>query len=150
MDHRVTIISCQDYTQAAEQLALLIQRLGGIERYARPGETLLLKANLLAAAAPDQALSTHPAVVAAAAKLCAAQGAKAVIADSPGGPYLEAGMRRVYEKTGMAQAAAEITALDLITTCPPAKSPCRRARSSAVPRSSPRRPAATACGTCAR
>ena len=107
MDHRVTIISCQDYTQAAEQLALLIQRLGGIERYARPGETLLLKANLLAAAAPDQALSTHPAVVAAAAKLCAAQGAKAVIADSPGGPYLEAGMRRVYEKTGMAQAAAE-------------------------------------------
>ena len=107
MDHRVTIISCQDYTQAAEQLALLIQRLGGIERYARPGETLLLKANLLAAAGPDQALSTHPAVVAAAAKLCAAQGAKAVIADSPGGPYLEAGMRRVYEKTGMAQAAAE-------------------------------------------
>ena len=107
MDHRVTIISCQDYGQAAERLSLLIQELGGMERYARPGETLLLKANLLAAAAPDQALSTHPAVVSAVARLCAEQGARAVIADSPGGPYLEAGMRRVYEKTGMAQAAEE-------------------------------------------
>lgn len=107
MDHKVYVISCEDYALAAERLAQLLEQMGGMEQFARPGETILLKANLLAAAPPEQALSTHPAVVAAIAKMCVDQGAKVIIADSPGGPYLEAGMRRVYEKTGMAQAAAD-------------------------------------------
>jgi len=107
MDHSVYVISCEDYAQAGERLAALIAQMGGMGRYARPGERLLLKANLLAAATPEQAVCVHPAVVAALSTLAAEQGAQAVIADSPGGPYLEAGMRRLYEKTGMVQAAAQ-------------------------------------------
>ncbi len=105
MEHMVYVIACEDYAQAGEKLAELIGRMGGMERFARPGERLLLKANLLAAAEPGRAVSTHPAVVEAAARLAVAQGARPVIADSPGGPYLESGLKRLYEKTGMAQAA---------------------------------------------
>ena len=107
MDHTVYVSSCGDYAQAGQQLAALMAQMGGMARYARPGERLLLKANLLAAAAPEQAVCVHPAVVAAVAALAAEQGAQVVIADSPGGPYLEAGMRRLYEKSGMVQAAAQ-------------------------------------------
>ena len=106
MECRVFVAACPDYAQAEEKTAELIERMGGMGRFARPGETLLLKANLLAAAGPEQAVSTHPAVVGAAAKLVAGQGARAVIGDSPGGPYLESGLRHLYEKTGM-RAAAE-------------------------------------------
>lgn len=107
MDHKVYVISCADYSQVGTKLAQLIAQMGGMERYAKAGERLLLKANLLAAAVPEQAVCVHPAVVAAVAELIGAQGSKAVIADSPGGPYLEAGMRRLYEKSGMVKAAEQ-------------------------------------------
>ena len=67
MECRVFVAACPDYAQAEEKTAELIERMGGMGRFARPGETLLLKANLLAAAGPEQAVSTHPAVVGAAA-----------------------------------------------------------------------------------
>lgn len=105
MDHKVYVAPCPDYGRAAEALAGLIAQMGGMERFVKPGERLLLKPNLLAAARPEQAVSTHPAVVAAVAALVRDQGGQAVIADSPGGPYLEAGLKRLYEKSGMKQAA---------------------------------------------
>lgn len=107
MSHKVYVIPCQDYDQAAEQLSALIAGMGGMERFVRPGERILLKANLLAAARPEQAVCTHPAVVSAIARLVSEQGGRAVIADSPGGPYLESGLRRLYERGGMIQAAEE-------------------------------------------
>lgn len=107
MEHKVYVTACPDYSMAGEKIVQLIEMMGGMERFARPGERLLLKANLLAAAKPEQAVSTHPAVVSAVAKLAVEQGAQAVIADSPGGPYLESGLRHVYEKTGMVRAAEE-------------------------------------------
>ena len=58
MECRVFVAACPDYAQAEEKTAELIERMGGMGRFARPGETLLLKANLLAAAGPEQAVST--------------------------------------------------------------------------------------------
>ena len=49
MECRVFVAACPDYAQAEEKTAELIERMGGMGRFARPGETLLLKANLLAA-----------------------------------------------------------------------------------------------------
>ena len=67
MECRVFVAACPDYAQAEEKTAELIERMGGMGRFARPGEPLVLKATLLAAAGPEQAVSTHPAVVGAAA-----------------------------------------------------------------------------------
>lgn len=106
MENKVYVVKCPDYAQAEEKLAELLALAGGIGRYVAAGENLLLKANLLAPAAPEKAISTHPAVVEAVARQVAAAGAKAVIADCPGAyQHSAALLRRTYEICGMAGAA---------------------------------------------
>ena len=105
--NRVYLAACPDYGQAEAKLREAVAALGGMERFVRPGERILLKANLLRAAPPESAICTHPAVAAAAAKLVAEAGGTAVITDSPGGALQkESTLRHLYEKTGMAEAAA--------------------------------------------
>ena len=104
--YRVYAASCPDYGQAEETVRALVGRMGGMERFVKPGERILLKPNLLRPAPPESAICTHPAVVEAVAKLVAEAGGQAVIADSPGGALQREGvLRALYEKTGMAAAA---------------------------------------------
>lgn len=58
--------------------------LGGIERFVQPGERLLLKPNILAGEPSESAVTTHPAVLAAAVTLLREAGAQVVFGDSPG------------------------------------------------------------------
>lgn len=103
---RVYAASCPDYGRAEEVIRRLVADMGGMERFVRPGERILLKPNLLHPAPPERAICTHPAVVEAVARLVAEAGGTAVIADSPGGaPQREGVLRALYEKTGMAAAA---------------------------------------------
>ena len=104
---RVYVIRCGGYEQTEEALRSVLAQMGGMERFVRPGERILLKANLLRPAPPESAVCTHPAVVEAVAKLVQEAGGRAVITDSPGGALQkESTLRHLYEKTGMAQAAA--------------------------------------------
>ncbi len=109
MDSRVYAVSCEDYRDAPEALNRLLEMMGGIGRFATAGETIILKPNLLRAVKAEQAVTTHPAVVAAAGGAVVAQGARAVIADSPGSGfrYTEAVLRRTYDTCGMTAAARE-------------------------------------------
>lgn len=108
MDNKVYVVRCPEYAQAGEKIDELLALLGGIGRYARAGEELLLKANLLAPAAPEKAITTHPAVVAAVARRVAAAGGRAIIADCPGGYQHKPGLlKRTYEACGMTLAAAD-------------------------------------------
>lgn len=107
VDNKVYVIKCERYDLAEEKLGQLLAMMGGIERYVKPGEELLLKVNLLAPAPPEKAITTHPAVAAAVARQVIAAGGKAVIADCPGGYKHSAGpLKRAYEASGMAEAAA--------------------------------------------
>ena len=104
---QVYAASCPDYGQAEACIRTLVEQMGGMGRFVRPGERIVLKANLLRAAPPESAICTHPAVVEAAAKLVKEAGGTPVICDSPGGAlHKEAVLRNLYEKTGMAAAAA--------------------------------------------
>ena len=104
---QVYAASCPDYEQAEACIRALVEQMGGMGRFVRPGERIVLKANLLRAAPPESAICTHPAVVEAAAKLVKEAGGTPVICDSPGGAlHKEAVLRNLYEKTGMAAAAA--------------------------------------------
>ena len=104
---QVYAASCPDYSQAEEAIRALVEQMGGMGRFVRPGERIVLKANLLRAAPPESAICTHPAVVEAVAKLVKEAGGTPVICDSPGGAlHKEAVLRSLYEKTGMAAAAA--------------------------------------------
>ena len=104
---QVYAVSCPDYSQAEACIRALVEQMGGMGRFVRPGERIVLKANLLRAAPPESAICTHPAVVEAVARLVKEAGGTPVICDSPGGAlHKEAVLRSLYEKTGMAAAAA--------------------------------------------
>ena len=75
--------------------------------YVQPGQRVLLKANLLRAANPDEMVSTHPAVVAAVVRLVQEAGGIPVIGDSPGGLFTSVTLRAVYQRTGMMQVAEQ-------------------------------------------
>lgn len=45
--NRVYLAACPDYGQAEAKLREAVAALGGMERFVRPGERILLKANLL-------------------------------------------------------------------------------------------------------
>lgn len=108
MDNKVYVIKCPDYAQAAEKLNELFAMMGGMERFVKAGEELLLKVNLLAPAPPEKAISTHPAVAAAVAKQVAAAGGRAVIADCPGAYKHSAGLlKKTYEACRMTDAAEQ-------------------------------------------
>ena len=107
MGYQVFAVPCPDYEQAERAIRSAIDAMGGMERFVRPGERILLKANLLRPAPPESAICTHPAVAAAIANLVKEAGGTAIIADSPGGALQKEGvLRNLYEKTGMADAAA--------------------------------------------
>ena len=60
----VALIQVKNYDRQAvyEALCRGLELLGGIERFADPSERVLVKPNLLKAASPDKAVTTHPAV----------------------------------------------------------------------------------------
>ena len=141
---KVYVIHCSDYDQAAERLRAVIGEMGGMERFVRPGERILLKANLLRPAPPEAAICTHPAVVEAVACLVKEAGGTAVIADSPGGALQkESVLRNLYTKTGMERAAANAGAE---VSCDASTRP---ASGSSRLRSSPPPPRPTVSSTCA-
>lgn len=74
----------------------------GVEDDLRPGMKVLLKPNLLAARRPEQAVTTHPALVQAVIDWLRERGIEDItLADSPGGLYNEARLRAVYAAAGM-------------------------------------------------
>ncbi len=109
MENNVYLVKCPSYEEAAAKMADLLDLMGGLEKYAAAGEKIVMKVNLLQAAAPEKAVTTHPTVVAAASRMAQEIGAQAIIADSPGSglPYTRRTMERLYRTTAMEQAAAE-------------------------------------------
>ena len=121
---QVYAASCPDYGQAEACIRTLVEQMGGMGRFVRPGERIVLKANLLRAAPPESAICTHPAVVEAAAKLVKEAGGTPVICDSPGGAlHKEAVLRNLYEKTGMAGGGAAPGGGVCLDSSPPTLSP---------------------------
>lgn len=102
---QIQLIRCEKYDYDLVKVAIirLLEPLGGIKAFVRPGETVLLKPNMLSVKSPDQAVTTHPTVVRAVAELVRDTGARVLIGDSPGiGSF-----QKVAERSGIARAAAE-------------------------------------------
>jgi uncharacterized protein (DUF362 family) len=77
------------------------EAVGGIGRFVRPGETVLVKPNMAWDRAPEQGANTNPEVVAEVVKLCFEAGAaKVLVADVP-----VHDAARVAERSGIAAAA---------------------------------------------
>jgi uncharacterized protein (DUF362 family) len=81
----VAVISCGTYDYQAVKAAVKkgLDLLGGAGRFARTGEKILLKVNLLVGEAPEKCVTTHPAVLRAAGELFKQAGARLYYGDSP-------------------------------------------------------------------
>lgn len=110
---QVYIARCPDYTTQHVERALResLQTLADAEPLILAGQQVVLKPNLLQARPPEDAITTHPAIVAAVARWVSQAGATPIIADSPGGLLNARKLRRLYRVTGMEQAARESGAL---------------------------------------
>ena len=110
-DPTVAVVRCDDYTPETVDAAVrrAIDLIGGIGRFVAPGERVLLKPNLLQGQEPERCVTTHPAVVAAVARLLVEHGCRVVVGDSPGAGivYNEANLRRGYSRSGFTAVAEE-------------------------------------------
>ncbi|MCP5103405.1 MAG: DUF362 domain-containing protein [bacterium] len=86
MDSTVVVIRCEDYTieNVRDAVKRGIDLLGGVSVFARPGEKIVLKPNLLVGDHPDKSVTTHPAVFRAVGEIFKAGGADMFYGDSPG------------------------------------------------------------------
>ena len=81
----VALTRCSDYSRPkiAEAIATQFKLLGGLEKFIRPGDTVLLKPNFIAPRPRHCATQTDPAVILETAKLLKDFGARPFIGDSP-------------------------------------------------------------------
>ena len=89
-----------------EGLLRLLEPLGGMERYVKPGERVLIKPNLLSAKLPEAAVTTHPELLRAVIELVQGAGGVALVGDSPG----FGSARKAAERSGMLQVIQETCA----------------------------------------
>lgn len=102
MASTVALVRCPDYAATEGALAETLALLGGLGAFVPRGATVLVKPNLLAAAAPDKAVCTHPAVLRAVVRALREAGARVLVGDSPS----LGTTGRVAEAAGIAQVCA--------------------------------------------
>ncbi len=107
MSSRVSMVSCADYAYPNVRSAVraCFDRIGGLERFVKKDQTVLIKPNLLSAKDPSRAITTHPSVVRVVTELVQELGATPILGDSPGG--VDRGIKRVWENTKLSEVAGE-------------------------------------------
>ncbi len=81
----VTLTRCSDYSRPAiaEAIEKHFNLLGGLEKFVRPGDSVLLKPNFIAPKSRRHATQTNPAVILETVRLLKDFGARPFVADSP-------------------------------------------------------------------
>ena len=95
----VSLTACSDYSPDAVRAAVacVMDHLGGMKSFVSPGQSVLLKPNLLTDREPDAAVTTHPEVVRALIRLVKESGGRPSVGDSPANVTK---IDRVWERTG--------------------------------------------------
>lgn len=109
----VSIERCESYDEKAvyEAVEKLIEYIGGWKNFIGPGKKVAVKPNLLMFKKPEEAATTHPAVVKAVIMQVQKAGGIVSIVESPGGPYHQSMLRQVYKATGIEKVADETGAV---------------------------------------
>ncbi|MDD2752336.1 MAG: DUF362 domain-containing protein [Candidatus Omnitrophica bacterium] len=110
MKAQVSLVKCSNYDPALVSQAVkqAVDLLGGLNKFIRPGESVLVKPNLLMAKEPEYGIDTHPEVVRAVVKMLKNINCRVLIGDGPtvwGGQAED--VDNVYEKSGIKLVAQE-------------------------------------------
>ncbi len=86
MKHMVSLRAATDYQPDSllQQLRLLLEPLGGMQAFVKPGQKVLLKPNMLSGKPPENAVTTHPEIVRGVIKLVQEADGIVLVGDSPG------------------------------------------------------------------
>ena len=103
--NKVAIAKCENYNEELvyNSLIKLFDSLGGVDKFIKKGMKVCLKPNLLTAKSPEVCATTHPYVVGAMGRIINECGAKAILVESPGGPYINSYLKRTYKSCGMSE-----------------------------------------------
>ena len=98
----VSAVKCQSYDENEVKSALeaVLSPIGGLD-WVTEGMKIAIKANLVTFAKPEEAVTTHPALICQLIKMLRERGAEVVVGDSPGGLYNAAFLSRVYSVCGL-------------------------------------------------
>jgi uncharacterized protein (DUF362 family)/Pyruvate/2-oxoacid:ferredoxin oxidoreductase delta subunit len=103
---KVALIRCDTYDddKVYEAIRSGLDLLGGITQFAKSGERIVLKPNVLIGSKPEKSVTTHPAVFKAVGRLLREAGASVSYGDSPSFGKCEPNMR----KSGLKQVGDEL------------------------------------------
>lgn len=100
------VVAVASQGSVREMVERALRPLGGIEKFVRPGDTVVLKPNAAWLRTPEQAANTNPEVVSAVIDLCQKAGAKRILivehtCDNPATVCFEmSGIRKVADAAG--------------------------------------------------
>ena len=107
----VVIEKCSSYDREEVRQAVsdTCRKLGGLQRWVKPGDKVLLKVNLLSPVSPDRAVTTHPELVRAVAEEVLSVGGQVIVGDSSGGIVPgDNWTAKALEKAGINKLASEL------------------------------------------
>lgn len=98
----VSVQACSDYEESTVRQSMdrLLSQMDALS-FVKPGMTIAIKVNLISAMKPEDAATTHPALVKDLCRRITEKGARAIVGDSPGGVFSAAALRPVYQKCGL-------------------------------------------------
>jgi len=105
METRIFIASCKEYEQVEAAVERVLDAFGGASAILNGRKRVLVKPNLIMPRKPEDAATTHPAVIEAICTIFVKAGAEVEIIDSTGGPHTKFILKMLYGKTGMKKAA---------------------------------------------
>ena len=109
MNSKISIVKCKTYN--ADELAASVRKsldlIGGISKFVKSNQKVLIKPNLLSATTPDTGIDTHPEFIRAVIKLVKEPGARILLGDSPSVWGSPQEVDAVYEESGMKKLAAD-------------------------------------------
>ncbi len=105
----VIIKKCNSYEEKEVEAAVFssMERCSGLKYKEKKTGKALIKVNLLKKNVPEDAVTTHPAVVKAAVLYLQGLGWQVIIGDSPGGPFYKKRLEDIYKASGMAKVAED-------------------------------------------
>ena len=96
----ISIVKCNSYNEddVKKSMDKLIELIGGLD-WVKPNMKIAIKANLVTFMKPEQAATTHPALLCDLVSRLTKLGAIVTVGDSPGGIYNAAYLKTVYSAT---------------------------------------------------
>ena len=115
----VALTRCTDYDAAIVSTCLKrhFEMLGGLDKFVRAGDSVLIKPNFIAPRSANYATQTHPAIIIELAKLLLDFGAKPFVADSPAWQNVFACAKKLRLDEPLEKLGIPVKQLDTPKTC---------------------------------